>query len=61
MEYSSLVLHATEIATFFLSPKQGDEQILFLVEGQNLCSGHQEDMPFGLTTFKVNLLEVESW
>lgn len=37
MEYSTLVLHATGIATFFLSPKHGDLQILFLVEGWNLC------------------------
>lgn len=37
MEYTTLVLHATEIATFFLSPKHGDLQILFLVEGWNPC------------------------
>ena len=36
MEYSTSVLLATEIATFFLSPKQGDLQILFLVERWNL-------------------------
>lgn len=29
MEYSTLVLHATGIATFFLSPKHGDLQIYF--------------------------------
>lgn len=34
MKYSSLVVHATEIETCFLSPKQGDLQILFLVGGR---------------------------